>query len=137
MPNLKAMKTFFYILTLIFFISSLNTFGQMNNQRISFWESCAREELKSALADKKYHNVLNRKEVIIKDSTSAINIAETIVFGIYGKENIINKKPYKIYLIDNYYWVISGTLPKGMRGGTFMIIIDARDCKVLRITHGR
>jgi hypothetical protein len=130
------MKTIFNILAFIFFISSLNTFGQMKNQRLFLGESHAREELKNTLSDKTLHNVLNHNTVIIKDSKSAINIAESIVFGIYGKENIVAQKPYKAYLVDNH-WVISGTLPKGMRGGVFMIILDSRDCKVLRITHGK
>lgn len=108
----------------------------MNNERLLLGESHAREELKNTLADKTLHNVLNHKEIIIKDKEFAINIAESMVFSIYGKENIVDQKPYEAYLIDNY-WVISGTIPKGMRGGTFMIIMDARNCKVLRITHGR
>jgi hypothetical protein len=130
------MKTIFNILAFIFFISSLNTFGQMKNQRLFLGESHAREELKNTLSDKALHNVLNHKEVIIKDSKSAINIAESIVFGIYSEQTIVDQKPYEAYLIDDY-WVISGTLPKGIRGGTFMIIMDARDCKVIRITHGK
>jgi NTF2 fold immunity protein len=133
------MNTTFNILAFIFFISYLNTFGQMNNQRLLLGESHAREELKNTLSDKTLHNVLNYEEVIIKDSKSAINIAESIVFGIYGKDNIVAQKPYEAYLIDDY-WVISGTspkFPKGMRGGNFMIIMDARDCKVIRITHGK
>jgi hypothetical protein len=130
------MKTIFNILAFIFFISSLNTFGQMKNQRLFLGESHAREELKNTLSDKTLHNVLNHKEVIIKDSKSAINIAESIVFGIYSEQTIVDQKPYEAYLIDDY-WVISGTLPKGIRGGTFMIIMDARDCKVIRITHGK
>jgi hypothetical protein len=130
------MKTIFNILAFIFFISSLNTFGQMKNQRLFLGESHAREELKNTLSDKTLHNVLNHKEVIIKDSKSAINIAESIVFGIYSEQTIVDQKPYEAYLIDDY-WVISGTLPKGIRGGTFMIIMDARDCKVIRITHGQ
>jgi hypothetical protein len=130
------MKTTFYILSLFFFISSLNTFGQMEKKRLSLGESYAREKLKNTLSDKTLHNVIDHKEVIIKDRKSAISIAESIVFGIYGKENIVAQKPYKAYLVDNH-WVISGTLPKGMRGGTFMIIMDARDCKVIRITHGK
>jgi NTF2 fold immunity protein len=130
------MKTIFNILAFILFISSLNTFGQMKNQRLFLGESHAREELKNTLSDKTLHNVLNHNIVIIKDSKSAINIAESIVFGIYSEQTIVAQKPYEAYLIDDY-WVISGTLLKGIRGGTFMIIMDARDCKVIRITHGQ
>ncbi|MBI4945999.1 MAG: hypothetical protein HY840_06320 [Bacteroidetes bacterium] len=38
--------------------------------------------------------------------------------------------------MDNY-WVISGTMKELHPGGTFLIIIDARDCRVIKITHGK
>ena len=63
-------------------------------------------------------------------------MAEYILFNIYGKDNIENQKPYETHLIENH-WVISGTLQKGMKGGTFLIIIDARNSKVLKISHGK
>ena len=47
-----------------------------------------------------------------------------------------SQKPYETHLIENH-WVISGTLQKGMKGGTFLIIIDARNSKVLKISHGK
>ena len=56
--------------------------------------------------------------------------------SIKPKKNIENQKPYDIYEIDEY-WIISGTLTKGTDGGTFMIIIDSRNYKVLRLTHGK
>ena len=59
-----------------------------------------------------------------------------MLFSIYGKDNIIKQSPYEIYFIDNY-WVIGGTLPKEYLGGTFLIIIDSRNCKIIRITHGK
>ena len=99
-------------------------------------KSYAEQELKSALADKSQHNVIDSKTIIIKDSETAISIAEPILFSIYGKDNITKQQPYENYFIDNY-WVISGTLPKKYLGGTFLIIIDARDCKIVRITHGK
>ena len=99
-------------------------------------KSYAEQELKSALAGNSQHNVINSKTILIKDSVTAISIAEPILFSIYGKDNITKQQPYENYLIDNY-WVISGTLPKNYLGGTFLIIIDARDCKIVRITHGK
>ena len=56
--------------------------------------------------------------------------------SIYGKENIESQKPYEHYLIKNY-WIIAGTLKKDIVGGTFLIIIDARNSKILKITHGK
>ena len=96
----------------------------------------AEQELQSSLVDNSKHNLIDNKTAIIKDSVTAINVAEPILFSIYGKENIMNQRPYEIYFKDNY-WLIEGTLPSGMKGGTFSIIIDGRDSKVIRITHGK
>ncbi|MFL9845040.1 NTF2 fold immunity protein [Flavobacterium rhizosphaerae] len=70
--------------------------------------------------------------MILPDSITAINIAEPILFRLYGRDNILKQKPYENYLINNY-WIIMGTMPKDKMGGVFLIIIDARDCRVLRI----
>ncbi|HNI44451.1 MAG TPA: YbbC/YhhH family protein, partial [Chitinophagales bacterium] len=78
----------------------------------------------------------DNKTAIIKDSLTAINVAEPILFSIYGKDNITKQRPYEVYFKDNY-WLITGTLPSGWKGGTFLIIIDSRDCKVIRISHGK
>jgi hypothetical protein len=110
--------------------------GQTKDNRIILGKSNAEQELKSLLAGKSQHNVIDNKTIIIKDSSTAINVAEPILFSIYGKDNIIKQRPYEIYFIDNY-WVLTGTLPKGWVGGTFVIIIDSRNSKVLRITHGK
>lgn len=102
-------------------------FGQKNNNKVFHGKKFAKSELKSSLIDKSQHNVIDYKRTIIKDSATAINIAEPILFSIYGKDNIIKQRPYEAYLIDNY-WVIFGTRPKGWKGGTFLIIIDSRNC---------
>ena len=110
--------------------------GQKKDNRTRLGNSYAIQELKSALNDKGQHNVTDNKIVIIKDSLTAINVAEPILFSIYGKDNITKQRPYEIYFIDNY-WVIMGTLPKNYLGGTFLIIIDSKDSKIIRITHGK
>lgn len=121
-----------YFLLVILF--SLNACSQ--NKRLVLGKEYAKEELKIALSKEKQHNVVNNETIIIKDSTSAIKITETILFDIYGKQNIEKQKPYEIYLLDKY-WVISGTLPEDYKGGTFLIIIDARNSRILKITHGK
>jgi len=130
MTNIKA----FYFLTLLTF--TLTSCGQTKGSRTILGKSYAEQELKSALTDKSQHNVIDNKTVIIKDSITAKSVAEPILFSIYGKSNIIKQRPYEIYSIDNY-WVIGGTLPKEYLGGAFLIIIDSRDCKIIRITHGK
>lgn len=98
--------------------------------------SIVQKEGESALADKEGHAINNNKLIIIKDSITAINIAEPILFSVFGKENITKQRPYKTTLIDSC-WEIKGTLPRGYVGGTFSIIINAADCKVLNLSHGK
>jgi len=121
-------------LTLLTF--TLTACGQIKDNRITPGKTYTEQELKSPNTDKSQHNVIDNKTVIIKDSLTAINIAEPILFSIYGKDNIIQQRPYKVSFIVNQ-WIISGTLPEGRKGGTFLIIMDSRNCKIIRITHGK
>lgn len=127
-------KIIIYFSTL--FILPFSACAQTKGDRIILGKSYAQQELKSSLVDKKQHNVIDYKSLIIKDSLTAINTAEPILFSIYGKNNIIKQKPYETYLIDNY-WIITGMLPKDYMGGTFLIIINAFDGKIIKITHGK
>lgn len=121
-------------LSIILLVLSLDACSQ--NSRTEFGKSHAESELKLALLNESQHNVIDNKSVIIINSSTAIKIVEPILFSIYGKENIESQKPYENYFIENY-WVITGTLPEDMLGGTFLVIIDARNSKVLKITHGK
>lgn len=121
---------------LAFLTFTLTASGQIMNDHVISGRYFAEKELKEALAKKEPYNVVNNKIPIIKDSLTAINIAEPLLFSIYGKEDIIEERPYEVYLINNF-WIINGTLPKGYLGGTFLIIIDSRNCKVIEITHGK
>ena len=96
----------------------------------------AGEELKSALTDTTQHNVIGSKFIVLNNEEKAIKFAEQILFGIYSKEQIESEKPYEVYNIDGY-WIINGTLPEGWKGGTFLIIINSHDCRIIRLTHGK
>ncbi|GAA3739256.1 MULTISPECIES: YbbC/YhhH family protein [Flavobacterium] len=124
------MKYFFLSLLLI----TLSSCAQ--NKRLVLGVENANEELKIALSKKSQHNVIDNNKLVIKDSATVIKIVEPILFDIYGKEKIEKQRPYEIYLLENY-WVISGTLPENYVGGTFLIIIDARNSKIIKITHGK
>ena len=126
-------KTIFFLTLLTL---TLTSFGQTKHNRNILGKTNAESELKTALNDKTQHNYIDNKRIIIKDSLTAVNVAEPILFSIYGLDNIKSQRPYEIYFIDNY-WVISGTLPKDYVGGTFLIIIDGRDSKIIKITHGK
>ena len=115
---------------------ALSACSQRQNARTILGKSYAEKELKSALSGKTKHNVIDNKTAIIKDSVTAVNVSEPILFSIYGKNHIIKQRPYEMYHVDNY-WIISGTLPKSFFGGTFLIIMDARDARILKITHGK
>ncbi len=101
-----------------------------------FGKSYAEEQLKLTLSDTLSQNLVNNGSLIIKDSTTAIKVSEPILFDIYGRKNIIKQRPYEVYLIGNY-WVLSGTLLEGYDGGTFLMIIDARNSKIMKISHGK
>ncbi len=118
-------------------LSSLFSLAQSENPRSILGEEFARIELEQSLGAKdSLHNVVDGKKEIISDSASAVEIAEIILFRIYGERNIKKQKPYEVYKIK-HYWSIRGTLPRGSLGGTFLIIMDAIDGRIIRITHGK
>jgi hypothetical protein len=117
-------------------MTTLNSCGQNGSSRTIVGEESARQVLEQILADTSPHNVVDNKKEIISDSMMAVDIAEIILFKGYGQENIKRQRPYEIYKIKNY-WSISGTLPRNRLGGTFLIIMDARDGRIIKITHGK
>ncbi len=74
------------------------------------------------------------QDSLIKDSAMAVNLAEPLLFNIYGKEEIISERPYEVYQIDSL-WYLSGTIPEGNEGGGFEIILDSRNARIYSITH--
>jgi hypothetical protein len=130
---MTAVKVLFSAFLMLLTITAYN---QGNNERTALGKSYAKKELMAVLSRKTQHNVINNNTVVIKDSMTAISVAEPILFSIYGKNNIIEQRPYEVYLIDNY-WIIWRTLTKNFLGGTFLIILNAKDSKILRISHGK
>ena len=128
------MRTNRPIILLIILQVSLSSCGQ--GSRTILGEESARKVLEQSLTDKTQHNIVDNKRQIIPDSVTAIGVAEKILFRTYGQANIENQRPYEIYRIKNY-WSISGTLPQDALGGTFLIIMDSRDGRIIRITHGK
>ncbi len=124
------------IIVLFFLVFCQISFSQNSIEQNKEGRVIAEKELELALSKKTVHNVINQKNIIIKDSLSAITIAETILFTVFDKTSILDQKPYDIHHINNY-WIISGTLPKEYKGGTFLIILDDRNSEIIRITHGK
>ena len=71
----------------------------------------------------------------IPDSKSAVNIAEKILFEVYGKDNIKEQRPYNIVL-QNGYWILNGTRQKPMSGGEFLMIMNSKNGKIIELIHG-
>jgi hypothetical protein len=94
----------------------------------------AEQELQNALTDTTEKQIL--VDTVVTDKETATEIAEKITFKIYGKENIVAQRPYEVHFIKGY-WILNGTLPKGMLGGTFLVIIKAKDGQVIKLTHGK
>ncbi len=111
--------------------------SQSKNERFILGKEFAKKELNYILNDKGGKSMIAGGGLnVIKDSVTAVAVAEAILFNIYGKQEIIYQRPYEIYPINNY-WVLMGTLPKGSDGGTFIIILDAKDSRILKMTHGK
>ncbi|WP_207429917.1 YbbC/YhhH family protein [Sabulibacter ruber] len=110
------------------------SFAQDGEKRTTLGLDFSKKELAEALKNTDKTQILVDK--VIKDKPTAINVAEAILFSIYGKENIVKQRPYESYLIDGY-WLINGTLPQGWVGGTFLIIINSTNGKVIKLTHGK
>ncbi len=106
------------------------------SKRLILGKEVAEKELKEALSNQTQHNVVDNKRLLLSDEKTAISVAEPILFSIYGESNIKEQRPYESYLIGNH-WVIKETLLQGFFGGTFLIILDARNAQVLKITHGK
>ncbi|MDR3227048.1 MAG: YbbC/YhhH family protein [Prevotellaceae bacterium] len=70
----------------------------------------------------------------VPDEETAIKIAETIWYPIYG-DVIEYEKPFNAELIDNV-WIVQGTL-KTNKGGAAYIEIQKKDCKILKVAHGK
>jgi hypothetical protein len=119
-------------MTLIFI--SLTSCGQTKTERTKLGIEYAKSELKEALSNKTEKQILVIK--VISDKETAEIIAETILFKIYGKDNIIKQRPYEINQIDNF-WVLNGTLPQNMSGGTFLIILNSTNGQIIKLTHGK
>ena len=75
-------------------------------------------------------------EGVVPDEQTAISIAVAVWSPIYGKDEIAKQKPYQVFLVDGY-WVVSGSLPKQLVGGTAKIVISKEDGRIINISHGR
>jgi hypothetical protein len=134
--KLTIMKQIAIILFYFFIVTCQIAYTQNSEDRWIMGKERMEKLLKESLSDTSVHNYVITDRILLKDEKKAIGFAENVLFDIYGKDEIIDQRPYEIYFID-YYWIIKGTLPKTCVGGTFLIIIDSRDYRIVRISHGQ
>jgi hypothetical protein len=127
------MKNIIYTMAILCISFAPNAYGQNYSKRLIMGEEQAKVLLNEALKDTVVP-CSYAQYTILKEKKSAIHFAESVVFERYGKHTIIKQRPYEVYNIDNY-WIIKGTLPRGDTGGTFLIIINAKDCRVVKLMH--
>jgi hypothetical protein len=71
---------------------------------------------------------------LVPDQETAIKIAEVVLFRLYGQENIIAQRPYKVKKDDDIWW-ISGTLNSNEFGSAFNIAISKQTGAILHLEH--
>lgn len=89
------------------------------------------------------YTILGTKDgLCIQNEDQAIEKAASIFVRTYG-EQVLEQKPFKAQLIEKGMWEVRGTFhqPADRRkirhGGVAEILINASDCKVLHMTHGK
>jgi hypothetical protein len=70
----------------------------------------------------------------VPDAQTAIKVAEAVLAPIYGEEQIKNERPFRATL-KNGIWIVTGTLPENMDGGTAVVSISKDTGCVLGVTH--
>jgi hypothetical protein len=117
-----------YFLTCLILLPLFSCGQQLSDSEIK----TDRDIIKNALNDKTGKSVCVEK--VVPDKATAVAIAEPILFNVYGKDQILHERPYVVNFVDGY-WVLSGSLPKGWWGGTFLIVVSAKDGRVIRLIH--
>src|SRR5258706_3587276 len=83
------------------------------------------------------------KDGFVPDSTTAVRVAEAVLFPVYGKEKIESERPFKATL-ENGVWTVDGTLrcsdgKSGVTtdcdGGTAEAKLSKADGRVLKMIH--
>ena len=130
------MKQFITVATSVMLLLSIPSCGQSFKGRALMGEAYAKERVRLTLLADKNSVALPHHKALLTSKEVAVSVAEPMLFNIYGKDNIVRQRPYEVYLIDGF-WYITGTLPKDYDGGTFEIVIDASNSRVLDVTHGK
>ena len=77
---------------------------------------------------------LDKSRGMVPDKETAIKIAESIWYPIYGSQ-IYTEQPFVAELEGDTVWFVRGSLPKGRVGGCAEIRLRKSDAAVLDVNH--
>ncbi|MCP4553691.1 MAG: hypothetical protein GY834_16990 [Bacteroidetes bacterium] len=127
------MKYSYKVKQLIFiFIASFLASISQAEEYIELGQDWAKEYAEKVL-NQKIKNI-KPESGYVPDKETAISIAVSVWNPIYGSEKIKKEAPYFAYQVDNV-WVVTGSLPKGWKGGTAKAVISKDTGQVLHIIH--
>lgn len=72
---------------------------------------------------------------ILQTYEAAGKIGLMILSSIYGEKNMLEQLPLEVSLVNDYYWRLSGRLPKYHLGGTAHVNIQKADCRIMNYWH--
>ncbi len=81
-----------------------------------------------------YGRVKAQRRGMVPDKETAIKIAESVWYPIYGSQ-IYTEQPFVAELEGDTVWVVRGSLPKGRVGGCAEIRLRKSDAAVLNVNH--
>ncbi len=71
----------------------------------------------------------------VPNAKIAVEIAAIVAEPIYGKDVLAHEQPL-VARLEGDVWVVTGTLAKGLKGGTLECHISKRTGQILRMIHG-
>ena len=127
------MKATIHCSTILFTLIPFFSIGQeLDHKNQTLGQYILSQEIDKRIEKEKTTSLI---DTLLKTKEDAIEYAEPILFNAFGKSQVLNEKPYTT-VFDKGIWVIKGTL-KRKKGGTFLITLNAKDGKVIKLTHGK
>jgi hypothetical protein len=130
--NLLGPMRFLLLVSLLCSLLVLPLQAQSLDTRIVLGEAHARERIEEAV--KHPDDFSDTNTLLLNSPELAIATVEPLLFATYGKQKIVRERPYELYLLNDY-WYITGTIPKGSKGGGFEVILSASNARVVCLTH--
>jgi len=71
---------------------------------------------------------------VVPNAEVAKAIHAAVAGAVYGKADVEKERPFRA-IRSGEFWVVFGSLPPGMDGGTAVTVIRTGDGRVMRIIH--